>query len=394
MRQILNLITSSNLLDLFVVSTTLAVICMLIIGIVSYKKTLFISTLLVVGLDVSAILFSEVHIAINITICVVLTLVVVFSIMELLYYSNISQKFNKQANTFLSNSLYDYYFSTNKKDRIVDASESFLELVSLDLAEAKKSKGFSTMLGEMKIETINGREISDEVALKFLYGYEKTIKSNEIYQFDLSVVIDKEVVFLKGMIQPIYYKNHFLGRNVYLNQDHSATFDDLRTTIKKLVSNLEMDQKQMYALVSLNKNVIMYFDYKTKTYVATEALNNYLEINQKEFSIEEFFNMIHPEDISKYQEQGSMINSMMPNRAKLRLYINKKYYEVTDDSIYLTKDSCLVSLISLTSDPETISVKKQQEIQNETMWSSLEEMNPSEVMVELLNEVKKDDKHE
>jgi hypothetical protein len=104
--------------------------------------------------------------------------------------------------------------------------------------------------------------------------------------------------------------------------------------------------------------------------------------------------MIHPDDLASYQEQGAMINSMMPNRTKLRLYINKKYYDVYDDSLYLNKDSCLVSIISLVSDPELVSVKHQEEVKNATMWATLEELNPTDVMDDLLNGIdldKKDD---
>jgi hypothetical protein len=149
--------------------------------------------------------------------------------------------------------------------------------------------------------------------------------------------------------------------------------------------------------MSLTKNAIMYFDYKTKTYVATEALNHYLEEPQKEFTIEEFFNMIHPDDLRSCQEQAGSISSILPTRTKLRLYINKKYYDVYDDSLYLNKDSGLVSVISLVSDPEIVSVKHQEEVKNATMWATLEELNPTDVMDDLLNEIeldKKDDLNE
>lgn len=394
MINILNLIPNNHLIDLFMVSATLVVLILGIINIVSYHKFSYLSLPILVVLDGLVIGLPELFKGIYIIYDVLFVGIIIVAIVEFCQNVEINKKSNRLANTFLGNAVHDYYFSTNSKDHITDASESYMELVSLDLNELRKSKGFQTMLSELKIQKINGREITEEVALKFVFDYDKSRGINETYQFDLQVLINNEEVFLKGIIQPIHYKNKFIGRNVYLINDSAATFNDLRLTIKNMVKELEDDQKQTYALMSLTKNAIMFFDYKTGTYVATEAMNNYLDFTQKEFTIEEFFNMIHPEDLRSYQEQGVMINSMMPNRSKLRLYINKKYYEVFDDSIYLHKDSGLISIISLASDPEIVSVKKQNEVRNANMWATLEELNPTNVMDDLMNEIELDKKDE
>lgn len=393
---ILNVIPQTYYADLFLVASLISVLTIGILGIVLYKKFAFISmpiTIILAGAIIALPMFISIPEFVFIISDVLFVVLIATSVLE---FINNVKKYNKQnylANYFLKNAVYDYYFSTNKKDKMVDASDSYLDLVSLDFKDLKKSKGFSTMLSEMKIKKINGRASSD-ASLKFQFDYEKAIEENELYQFDLVVLIDNEEVLLKGIIQPIHYKDKFIGRNVYLMNDLSATFTSLRSKIIELETELETSNKQAYALMSLTKHAIMYYDYKTSTYVATEGLNNYLEVNQKEFTIEEFFDMIHPDDLSSYQEQGAMINSMMPNRTKLRLYINKKYYDVYDDSLYLNKDSCLVSIISLVSDPEIVSVKHQEEVKNATMWATLEELNPTDVMDDLLNEINKDDINE
>ncbi|MBQ8292562.1 MAG: hypothetical protein IJX78_01995 [Bacilli bacterium] len=391
MVNILNLIPDAYLVNLFLVATTVVVLTLGIIGICVYHKLAYISLPSIFVVDASLIVLSKLLVLpawINLIYDGILVIILGLAVLEFLKAAEIEKARNRNANNFLGNAAYDYYYSTNSKDKIVDASDTFMELVSLDLNELRKSKGFQTMFGELKIQKVNGRDVTEEIALKLFFDYDKGRASNETYQFDLQVLIDNEVVFLKGVVQPIHYRGKFIGRNVYLINDKSATFDSLRGTIKGMVKELEDASRQTYALMSLTKNAIMYFDYKTGTYVATEAMNNYLEVTQKEFTIEEFFDMIHPEDLRSYQEQGSMINSMMANRSKLRLYINKKYYDVYDDSLYLNKDSGLVSIISLVSDPEVVSVKHQQEVKNANMWATLEEINPSDVMDDLMNELK------
>ena len=389
---ILNVITNNNLTDIFLVSTSLLVVVLTVLQIIFCKKVPFISLLAVILLVVLSVLFDNLVVYIILDILFVITLG--FSIYEYINNYNETNKRNKQANNFLSNVCYDYYFSTNKSDYIVDASESYLDLLGLDFKDLVKAKGLPTMLSELKIKMINGEVKEQTKELMFLSNYNKVCEENQMYQFDLLVEIDGEDVFLKGINQPLYHKGKFIGRNVYLIHDKVATFESLRAQLKRATKEIELTQKQSYALMSLTKNTIMYLDYKTTTYVATEALNTYLGVTQKEFTIDEFYEMIHNEDLNSYKEQGAMINSLMPTRTKLRLYINKKYYEVYDDSIYLNKDSGLVSIISLVSDPEVVSPVKQQEVLDANKWDALEESNPVDIMNELMKNLKKDENNE
>ncbi len=397
---LLDVIPQIYFADLFLVASVISVLVLGILGIIFYKRFAFISmpiTILLAGAIIALPMFITLPEFVFIISDVLFVVLIGLAIIEFIRSVNLFNKRNYLANYFLKNASFDYYFSTNKKDKLLDASDSYLDLVSLEAKELKKSKGFHTLINELKIQKINGREVKEESVVKFSIDYMNADEQNELYQFDLQVLINNETVFLKGIIQPIHFKDKFIGRNVYLIEDKTATFSDLRLKLIDMETDFETSNKQMYALMSLTKNVIMYYDYKTSTYVATEALNKYLEINQKEFSIEEFFDMIHPDDLNTYQEQGETINSMSPNRTKLRLYINKKYYDVYDDSLFLNKDSGLVSVISLVKDPEVVSVKHQEEVKNAYLWSTLEELNPTEVMDDLLNEIeanKKDESNE
>lgn len=389
---ILSIITNNNLTDIFFVSAALLVLVLTVLQLVFFKKIPFISLPLLLVLAVLSIVFDNKVIYIILDVFYVIDIVV--SIYEYINNYNEKQIRDKQANNILSNTCYDYYFSTDHKDNIVDASDTYLDLLGLDLKDILKSKGLPTMLSELKVKMINGEVKEQAKELMFLANYNKACEENQLYQFDLLVEIEGEDVFLKGINQPLYHKNKFIGRNVYLIHDKVATFESLREQLRRATYEIELTQKQSYALMSLTKNAIMYLDYKTTTYVATEALNTYLGVTQKEFTIDEFYQMIHNDDLNSYKEQGAMINSLMPTRTKLRLYINKKYYEVYDDSIYLNKDSGLVSIISLVSDPEVVSPVKQQEVVDANKWDALEESNPVDIMDALMSDLKKDDSNE
>ena len=255
------------------------------------KKIPFISFPLLLVLVALSIVFDNKVIYIILDVFYVVDIVV--AIYEYINNYNETLKRDKQANNILSNTCYDYYFSTDHKDNIVDASESYLDLIGLDLKDIIKSKGLSTMLSELKVKMINGEVKEQAKELMFLANYNKACEENQLYQFDLLVEIEGEDVFLKGINQPLYHKNKFIGRNVYLIHDKVATFEALREQLRRAVYEIELTQKQSYALMSLTKNVIMYLDYKTTTYVATEALNTYLGVNQKEFTIDEIDKLVN-----------------------------------------------------------------------------------------------------
>ena len=255
-------------------------------------------------------------------------------------------KLNK-ISEYMKNTLYDFYFSTNKKDKIVEVSSSYAMLINKSMNEIKKLKGFQTMMTELNIVGINGREVTEELALTFLYDYEKTISKFKTYRFTLEVEEQGYNVIYRGIVQPLYLGKYFIGRNVYLSKDRSSIIENLRSALKDALDHIKLDKEQMYTLMSLTDQIVMYYDYNTKTYVMTEALSEFMKLSTKEISIDEFISMIHPDDVKGYEEQGLMINSLTVTRSRLRLKFNNEYYLVYDGSIYINKDSGLVSIIKL-----------------------------------------------
>ena len=100
-------------------------------------------------------------------------------------------------------------------------------------------------------------------------------------------------------------------------------------------------------MMSMMKDVVLYYDYNTTTYIMTETIAKALNLNQREYSINEFVEMIHPNDIQYYQEQSSVIGSLEVTRIKYRLKLGLGYYYVYEDAMYLNRDGKLISIIHL-----------------------------------------------
>ena len=148
-----------------------------------------------------------------------------------------------------------------------------------------------------------------------------------------------------GIIQPVYYKKKLIGRNIYFYQDRMQVLDDLRQALKQATADLETSYNFTYMMMSLTDYVGLYFDYNTRTYVATEAFMKFSRTHQREYTFNQFLDMMHPNDVDAYIEQAATINSIYVTKLKYRLLINDDYYYVMEDSININKDADLVSVI-------------------------------------------------
>ncbi len=329
-----------------VLTSCTIIVVMFVLKIYFYKKYDLISVVSMLGFIILSLFFKNYN-WFKIIITILFILDALYAVAIYVIYHKISFiKLNK-ISEYMKNTLYDFYFSTNKKDKIVEVSSSYAMLINKSMNEIKKLKGFQTMMTELNIVGINGREVTEELALTFLYDYEKTISKFKTYRFTLEVEEQGYNVIYRGIVQPLYLGKYFIGRNVYLSKDRSSIIENLRSALKDALDHIKLDKEQMYTLMSLTDQIVMYYDYNTKTYVMTEALSEFMKLSTKEISIDEFISMIHPDDVKGYEEQGLMINSLTVTRSRLRLKFNNEYYLVYDDSIYINKDSGLVSIIKL-----------------------------------------------
>jgi hypothetical protein len=141
--------------------------------------------------------------------------------------------------------------------------------------------------------------------------------------------------------------NHLIGRNIYFYIDRIKNIQMLKDELTSAIHDLERLRNQNFAMMSLADGVLLYFDYETKYYVATESFCRFTNTHQREYTFEEIINFIHPDDLESYIEQSETINSVSVTRLKFRLLINDSYYNVMEDSIYLSGETDLVSIIRI-----------------------------------------------
>ncbi|MFR7881687.1 MAG: hypothetical protein ACLU5J_09600 [Christensenellales bacterium] len=111
--------------------------------------------------------------------------------------------------------------------------------------------------------------------------------------------------------------------------------------------------------------MLWYYDFQNKVYVATRMYETIYKNNKKEYTFEELFSHIHPDDVHAYIEQAETVNSMSITKIKYRMQIGDIYYQVEEDSIYMRKDYGLISIIRIAEKSVTQSMPQNAKIQND-----------------------------
>ncbi|HOE77527.1 MAG TPA: hypothetical protein PKV63_02775, partial [Bacilli bacterium] len=133
----------------------------------------------------------------------------------------------------LKNTDSDYFFSTNAKDKIVDASVSVSALSGLTPAELKKEKGLDLLLNNFDITKIGGKEANETALEVFREDYKKSVKPYQLYKFEIEALVKGKIESFRGIVQPLYDGEKFLGKNVYLTQNRLEILDFLRQDLDK-----------------------------------------------------------------------------------------------------------------------------------------------------------------
>lgn len=314
----------------------------------------------------------------------------IYAIYDLFYYVGKLNVFNKRVNSLLKNAPFDYYFASNEKDRIFDFSNSFLDITNLDDEELYGTLGLQTLLAKLNITSINEQPISETLFMRFHLDYENSSKVKSPSHFQITLVENNQEQEYLGIIEPIFYRDKFVGRCVYLSKSNKQALKKIEEGLLDALETIKNDRSQLYAMMSMMENVVMYYDYNTSTYIVTEQMAKILNLQQREYSIGEFINMIKPQDLQTYQEHSSIISSVEVTRVKYNLYLGNQYYPVYDDLMYLNRDSKLISIIHLVEYQKAESIEEFNEVSFTDFSKKVEEApSPKEDFKDKLTETLK-----
>lgn len=342
---------------LFVIIFTSVIITLTIAKYISYQKIDFVSIILTILLIVGNLLWAKNIVWVKILVPVLLGLIMVFGIYRYIIIQGTTKVKTSKLYDFLKTNEIDYFFQTNSKDVITDFSKNIYAKTTLTKKDLLHHVFWSFIFDYFLIESINNEAFNLEVGYRFLACYKEATSKHKQYQFEMIVEIDDKDVKFIGLVEPLYYGKKLIGRNIYLYQDRMQIVNNLQNELGIAIKEASDVSNQAYILMSLADQVVLYYDYLTKTYVASEAFCRFTDTHPKEYVFSEILDMIHPDDYDNYLEQTKTVNSIVVTKIKFRLAINNEYYQVIEDSIMIRKESGLVSIIRILNKEGDVTIK-------------------------------------
>lgn len=331
---------------IFLCITTAVIITLEVIKTLTYNKPTFIDIICIVTLLIVSLVKLPKD---NIGLCVlysVLSLVILsMSIVSFVFIVRAHNAYKRKLTKYLKDSEYDFYLQVDKKSKIIDYGISLLKTTGLLKNDVLNKNCWKLLADAFEIISINKMEATKTNMNAFIEEYEEAISKFKTYNFEINLIIKEKPITYKGIIEPIYLNSTLLGRNIYFYLDRMKNIEALQNELQNAIYDIERLKNQNYAMMSLYDGAILYFDFETKMYVATESFCRFTNTHQKEYTFTELVDYIHPDDLDGYIEQSETINSISVTRLKFRLLINDTYYSVMEDSIYLNGDNDLISII-------------------------------------------------
>jgi len=379
---------------------TYMILIVVILAILKYviinKKPIIDAAALVVLFIVSAILIStSTKLFVKLLITVLFILLAAYAVYDFIVSAKIYILRKSKVQDYLKNSEFEYYLQLNKRNKVIDFSANILTLTNRSKEGLVHLKFPEFLFDCLNIESVNGEKYTLNSLPEFRSQVNSATSKLKNYEFSFSARNDvNEIINYQGIIQPIYFGETYIGKNIYISVNRMEILDKTRNSLAECATNLIDARNQLYVLMSLTSGVVMYFDFQTKNYIATESFQKFTDTAQEEYDFDDFLRMIHPEDVQFYIDQTATINSLTSTRLKFRMIIGNKYYSMIEDSIYLAKEDKLVSIIRVAQDMRReesseviLSTKEATEILDDLGSSNIDQMADS--TLDLLNRLSK-----
>lgn len=234
----------------------------------------------------------------------------------------------------------DFYFCTDLNNKILDYSQSFMQLTKLNKTDILKKDGWQILFDEADIKKINGSEFIISNAKVFLAHLDEIVSKYKMYQFDIDIRLkdQTEITHYIGLAQAIYFKEKKIATAIYLYSDKVSVLTTIKQKLDKTLDSLFNYKNIVQILMSLSEGVCLYFDYQERLYYATQSFKNFMNNDISSYTFQDVFEMIVAEDKEQYIEQSETINSASVTRIKFKIVLNNVCYQAIEDSIYLSKD--------------------------------------------------------
>ncbi len=296
-------------------------------------------------------------------------------------FSNSSIKFQNELTKSINSN--KYYVVLDKKDKIRDVSDLFLNDLKLDFKEIYGKNFFDVIETKYRIETVNDETIDKDELKKYYSTYhEKALPNNKV-KLDLGLTSydDGTSIALYFMETCIFNETKYRGRILMGDKKTEENLIGMESNLAE--ANKELDLIRNRFITVLNKTSEgIYFGNLDDNYIwFNDVLVKKLCLNGNTLSFEDFYKMIHNEDIVMYQDK--LAQSKDDYNLSYRFNTGSQYVYLRDSGkkILSNKSVELCGIIEILNDNSFA--------KTETMLDSLKDEAEMNARITMLNRANK-----
>ncbi len=271
----------------------------------------------------------------------------VLTVLALLFYLYLLIKKTLFLLTYeekLTNSLKEinnsFYFITDRKEKVIKMTESFLTELGLDF-EAVKGKNIFTLFNEtIRVTNFDGVDTNTNALRVFYEDYRKTAKLNQIDERELLIQnYQGKSIYLTIVEQPLFYFNKYQGRiNIGIKQEDKERAG-LEGKLKNILADYESLRLKYIETLNLSTDGFYYFDLDQKTIWLSEVALKMLGLLKATFYAEDFYQYIHEDDLpSLLGSLSNLTKKKTSYKTRYRFLKGSDYLWLSDEGVRIFDD--------------------------------------------------------
>ena len=222
------------------------------------------------------------------------------------------------------------YVMLDKKDRIKDISKYLLDNLGLDDSQALRHNFFDVIETKYRIIGLNGEGALKKDVKKYYSTYSLRVQ-DEKTTVELEIEDDYAVKSAMYFVEtPIFRGGKYTGRILIGDLKGEESLIGLEKKEAEAKNELDLIKSRFTTIIGNSEEGIYFNTLNTETVWCNDVLVKKLCLTSNVMSSNDFFKLIHPDDLKVYQEKIAHLNDESYS-ISYRFYIGSQYVYVKEE---------------------------------------------------------------
>ena len=197
-----------------------------------------------------------------------------------------------------------YYVVLDKKDKIKNISSLFLNDINAHEKDVYGKNFFDSLEIKYRIIGLNGEELLKDDIKKYYQDYSKKAKPDTKSKVEIILQNDFGIELALYLIEtPLFSNGKYKGRILIGEKKSEENLMGIESDLKEASQELDILRSRFITILE-KTNEGIYFANLEEGYIwFNDVLVKKLSLSGNNISLDEFYKMIHPEDINLYRER-------------------------------------------------------------------------------------------